>query len=100
VRIVIVKPIIPWPPTQGTRRVTMGLLRALAPAHEVTLVAPSLDRADIESAAWLEKELGIRVITTLAPNRKSIFHRIFYRAAFGLGSLVAIETLGLGVSLG
>ncbi|TPW10264.1 MAG: pslH [bacterium] len=88
-RIVIVKPIVPWPPTQGTRRVTLGLLRALASSHDVTLVAPSLDRADLESARFLERELGIRVITTLAPNRRSLPHRAFYRAAFWLESLLA-----------
>ncbi|MDZ4803791.1 MAG: glycosyltransferase family 4 protein [Candidatus Eisenbacteria bacterium] len=88
-RIVIVKPIMPWPATQGTRRVTVGLLRALSTSHDVTLVAPALDRDDLGSAKELERKFGIRVITTLAPNRRSIAHRAFYRAAFHLESLLA-----------
>jgi len=89
VKIVIVKPIIPWPATAGTRRVTLGLLQALASRHEVTLVAPSFDRSDLESARHLENEFGIRVITELAPNRRSPVHRLYYRAAFVIESLLA-----------
>lgn len=87
-KIVIVKPIIPWPATAGTRRVTLGLLQALASRHEVTLVAPSQDQSDIESARHLEHELGIRVITELAPNRRSVVHRACYRAVFQLSSFL------------
>ena len=88
-RIVIVKPIMPWPATQGTRRVTVGLLRALSTSHDVTLVAPALDREDRGSAKELERKFGIRVITTLAPNRLSIAHRAFYRAASPAGFMRA-----------
>jgi glycosyltransferase involved in cell wall biosynthesis len=80
VRIAIVKPIIPWPAVQGTRRVTMGLIDALAEQHEVTLVAPSLDAADEEAARTLERERKIRVVTIRAPNRRSPLHRAWYRA--------------------
>jgi glycosyltransferase involved in cell wall biosynthesis len=80
-RIAVIKPIIPWPPVQGTRRVTMSLIDAVAPHHEVTLVAPSLDAADEAAARALAADRGIRVVTVRAPNRRSPFHRAWYRAA-------------------
>jgi len=86
VRIVIVKPIIPWPAVQGTRRVTMGLIDALASEHDVTLAAPSLDAADEEAARTLARERNIRVVTVRAPNRRSILHRAWYRAAHAVAA--------------
>ncbi|HEX7880024.1 MAG TPA: glycosyltransferase family 4 protein [Candidatus Eisenbacteria bacterium] len=85
-RIAIVKPIIPWPAVQGTRRVTMGLIDALAGEHEVTLVAPSLDAADEVAADTLARERNIRVVTVRAPNRRSLFHRGWYRAAYAVAA--------------
>jgi glycosyltransferase involved in cell wall biosynthesis len=87
-RILIVKPVLPWPPNQGTKRVTVSLIRALAGEHEVTLVAPLLSRAEAGRARELEEALGCRVVSRLAPNRRSAFHRAWYKAAYGLQSLV------------
>lgn len=81
-KVAIYKPVVPWPPLQGTRRVTMALLEALAGEHDVTLFAPALDRADEESARELERRTGARVVTRRAPNRASPAHRAAYRAAY------------------
>ena len=86
-RILVVKPILPWPPNQGTKRVTVALLKALA-GHEVTLAAPLLSRSEEEAARDLERTTGCRVVTALAPNRRSFLHRAWYKAFYLVRSLV------------
>lgn len=85
-RILVVKPILPYPPDQGTRRVTVLLLRALAAEHEVTLAAPLLSPADAAAARSLEALTGCRVLSRPAPNRRSHLHRAWYKAAYLLMS--------------
>jgi len=82
----VVKPILPFPPTQGTRRVTLSLLRALGADHEVTLVAPLLAPGDAGPARRLEELTGCRVLSRPAPNRRSNLHRVWYKAAYLLQS--------------
>ena len=60
-RILIVKPILPYPPTQGTRRVTMALIRALAAEHELDLLVPLQSREQQADVLALERETGCRV---------------------------------------
>lgn len=81
-KIVVYKPIVPWPPVQGTRRVTVALLEALADGHDVTLFAPTLDAADEEAARDMSVRLGIRTVTRPAPNRRSPLHRAVYRLGY------------------
>lgn len=81
-RIAIVKPIVPWPPIQGTRRVTLLLLEALAGEHEVTMFAPFQSAEDEAAARVLERRTGCRVIGVPAPNRRSPWHRAFYKAFY------------------
>lgn len=88
-KVLVVKPILPWPPNQGTKRVTLSLLEALSPGNEVTLAAPSLSRSEQALATELEKQTGARVITALAPNRRSPFHRAWYK-----GRVLAESFLG------
>jgi glycosyltransferase involved in cell wall biosynthesis len=86
-RIIIVKPVLPYPPNQGTKRVTLALLKALAAEHDVTLLAPLLDPGEEAAARELERVTGCRVITVLAPNRKSVWHRAWYKVLFAARSL-------------
>ena len=86
-RIAIVKPIVPWPPIQGTRRVTLLLLDALARDHDVTLFAPFRGPDDVAAARILEERTGCRVIGAPAPNRRSPFHRAGYRLRYLIQSL-------------
>lgn len=88
-KVVVYKPIVPWPPLQGTRRVTVALLEALAVEHDVTLFAPTLDDADEEAARELERRTGARVVTRRAPNRVSAAHRLWYRAAYEIEARLA-----------
>jgi glycosyltransferase involved in cell wall biosynthesis len=91
-KIVVYKPIVPWPPLQGTRRVTVALLEALAVEHDVTLFAPTLDDPEEEAARELERRTGARVITRRAPNRVSPLHRMYYRAAYELAGRIGAHS--------
>lgn len=81
-RILIVKPILPYPADQGTQVVTLGLLQALGRHHDVTLVCRLLRREEQQHIAALEAATGARVRAILAPNRTSSLHR----AAYALGA--------------
>ncbi len=85
-RVVIAKPILPYPADQGTKAVTLGMLRALGRAHEVTLVCRLLSRDEARFVAPLERETGVRVRAVLAPNRRSPLHRAPYRVGAGGGA--------------
>jgi glycosyltransferase involved in cell wall biosynthesis len=77
-RIVVAKNSLPYPPRFGTDIVTFHLLRAMASRHQVTLVAAVRDdgwRRD--ESVW--RELGIRLVPVLPPNRRSVLHRAFYK---------------------
>ncbi len=87
-RIVFVKPILPYPPEQGTSALTLGLLDALAPVHDVTLCARLLHANEARWIPEIERR-GVRVCAVLAPNRRSIVHRLAYRAAFAVHSALS-----------
>jgi glycosyltransferase involved in cell wall biosynthesis len=79
-RILWMKPILPYPPTQGTRRVTLQLLQNLAGEHTIRLFARRLRKAERADVAALEREVtGLDVVAPLAPNRTSSLHRAVYR---------------------
>lgn len=78
-RVLVVKPHMPLPATQGTRRLTLGLLEDLKSAFEVSFLCLLEDRAEAAHVAALEQK-GIRVRAPLAPNRRSPLHRAWYRA--------------------
>ena len=86
-KILVVKAALPWPPNQGTRRVSLALLQALAATHDVTLVTQYFAPAQAADARALAEAVGCRVIAALAPNRRSPFHRLFYKLATFVGSL-------------
>ena len=77
-RIIIALPYAPWPITKGTDRLILNLLDGLAVNHEVTLVAMALSRGDLERLREIERpRVAVRAI--LAPNKRSIFHRIYHK---------------------
>lgn len=87
-RILVVKAALPWPPNQGTRRVSLALLQALAAEHEVTLVTQYFSPAEADDARALAAAAGCRVVAELAPNRRSPLHRLFYKFVTLAGSLL------------
>jgi polysaccharide biosynthesis protein PslH len=78
-RIVVVKPAFPWPPSQGTRRVSLALLRDLATVHEVVYLTQLENRAERALVPEVER-LGVRVVAPLMPNHVSPLHRALYKA--------------------
>lgn len=86
-RILLIKPVLPYPPDQGTKVLSFSLIRALRPNFDVTVLARILDPAEKEQVVELEKSCK-RVVAVLAPNRRSIFHRAFFRIFYYLKSVL------------
>ena len=80
-RILIVKPTLPYPPDQGTKIVTLNLLKLLSKHFEVSLVCGLLNRDD-ESKSESLRPYCKDVFTFLLPNRKSLFHSAYYKALY------------------
>lgn len=91
-RILVIKPIVPYPPDQGTKIVTFGLVRALQHDFDVTVMARAMSPADLKYAQELELWCS-RVVTVLAPNRKSLFHRVAYKIYYQLVSTIRRRSL-------
>ncbi len=77
-KIVVVKPLFPYPPNQGTRRVSLALLADLATAHEVVYICQLEDRGERRWIPEVEK-LGARVVAPLMPNHISLPHKVAYK---------------------
>ena len=86
-RILLVKPVLPYPPDQGTKVVSMGLIDALSPAHDVTVLARLLSRDEQAHIGELEKRCT-RVVTVTPRNRVSRGARVAYKLAYGARLLV------------
>jgi hypothetical protein len=84
-RVLLVKPVLPWPPDQGTRVVSAAILDALTPHCDVTVLARMLDRSEGTAVAELEAR-GVRVVAVFPANRKSFIARAAFRAAYTLRS--------------
>jgi glycosyltransferase involved in cell wall biosynthesis len=80
-----VKPVLPWPPDQGTRVVSAAILDALTPDCDVTVLARMLDVSERAAVAELEAR-GVRVVTVFPKNRRSLVARAGFRAAYTLRS--------------
>ena len=79
-RILWMKPILPYPPVQGTKRVTLELIRNLAGEHRIRLFARRLYSGETAQVEALRREIpGLEVAAPLAPNRVSPLHRVAYR---------------------
>lgn len=86
-KLLLVKPIVPYPPDQGTRVVSFQLIRTLQREYDVTVLTRLMDRSEEANAAGLERHCS-RVVAVTAPNRLSPFHRIAYKGWYSLVSLV------------
>jgi len=84
-RVLLVKPVLPWPPDQGTRVVSAALLDALTPQYDVTVLARMLDASERTAVAELEAR-GVRVVTVFPKNRRSFLARAAFRGAYSLRS--------------
>jgi glycosyltransferase involved in cell wall biosynthesis len=91
-RILLVKPILPYPPDQGTRVVSFEIIQALAGFCDITVLARTLRPDEEIHARALEKHCA-RVVTVMAPNRRSWVARIAYKVAYGLRSVFTRRTL-------
>ena len=81
----MVKPTIPYPPDQGTKIVTLNLLRTLSKHFELGLICglPSKEHAVYADAL---RPYCRDVFTYLLPNRKSAAHRVLYKGLYTLKS--------------
>jgi glycosyltransferase involved in cell wall biosynthesis len=91
-RVLIVKPVLPYPPDQGTKVVTMGLIDALAPVHDVTVLARLQDRAEHVHVGGLESR-GARVVTVIPANRTSFAARVAYKLGYALRTVFTGRTM-------
>lgn len=79
-RILWFKPILPYPPTSGTRRVTLQILQHLVGHHEIVLFTRLLHESERRYVSDLESAVpGLRVQAVLTPNKRSTLHRLAYR---------------------
>ena len=79
-----IRPRIPWPLDNGSRRYSFGLLQELSRDWEITMVAPTLDRgSEVPSEVT---SLLDRLVPVDPPNRKSPLHRIAYKIAAKMAS--------------
>ncbi len=91
-RILLVKPILPWPPSQGTRVVSAAIIEALLPEYDVTVLARILDASESHAVAELEA-MGVRVVTVYPRNRRNLLARVAYRGAYSVRSLFTGRSL-------
>jgi glycosyltransferase involved in cell wall biosynthesis len=91
-KVLLIKPVLPYPPNQGTRVASFGLIRSLQPEFDVTVLARIISRDEIRAAHELERWCS-RVVTVMAPNRKSIAHRVAYKVFYHVKSLVLRRSL-------
>jgi hypothetical protein len=91
-RILLVKPVLPYPPDQGTKVVSMGLIDALSPAHDVTVLARLLGPDEEAHVRALEKRVA-RVVTVLPRNRVSPLARGAYKLGYAARSLATGRSL-------
>lgn len=84
-RVLLVKPVLPYPPDQGTRVVSTAIIDALRGSYDVTVLARVLDETEVALARELETRCA-RVVTVFPRNRRSLAARIAYRVAYGLRS--------------
>ncbi len=86
-KILVVKPYLPLPPHQGSRRVTLGLLDALTTAHDVSYLTMLENRAEAPLVDALQSR-GVEVRAIPMPNRRSPAHRAAYRVRNDLSAIV------------
>jgi len=80
-KILIVKPVLPYPPDQGTKIVSFNLLKLLSKQFEVSLLCGLLNREDESKKAGL-KPYCKDIFTFLLPNRRSPLHSAYYKMLY------------------
>jgi glycosyltransferase involved in cell wall biosynthesis len=91
-RILLIKPVLPYPPNQGTRVASFGLIKALRPHFDVTVLSRITSREEVQHVRELEKWCAC-VVAVMAPSRKSVFHRAAYKLFYHLKSAVLRRSL-------
>jgi glycosyltransferase involved in cell wall biosynthesis len=91
-KILLIKPVLPYPPNQGTRVASFGLIKALKPGFDVTVLARITSREEARDARELEKWCS-RVVVVMAPNRESVLHRIAYKLFYHFKSALFHRSL-------
>ncbi|MDH4037641.1 MAG: glycosyltransferase family 4 protein [Candidatus Krumholzibacteria bacterium] len=91
-RVLLVKPVLPFPPEQGTRVLSFAIVEALSEAFDVTVLARILDAGEEAQARALERWCS-RVVTVLPDNRRSMGARIAYKLVYGTRALVTGRSL-------
>jgi glycosyltransferase involved in cell wall biosynthesis len=86
-KILIVKPLLPYPPDQGTRFVSFDLIRTLQREYDVTVLTRLLDRSQEADAKTLRGYCS-RVVTVVAPSSRSAAHRLAYKAWYTVVSVL------------
>lgn len=78
-RILIARSYAPYPVKRGTDRLVMNLIEGLSKRHEVTLATMTLEEGEDRVLKRIENE-RIAVRSILAPNRRSLLHRLYYKS--------------------
>ncbi|UCH83861.1 MAG: hypothetical protein JSW50_15715, partial [Candidatus Latescibacterota bacterium] len=91
-KILLIKPILPYPPNQGTRVASFNLIKALRPHFDVTVLARVTSREQVAHARELENWCS-RVVTVMAPNKKSLVHRAAYKLWYQFKAAVMRRSL-------
>lgn len=91
-KILLAKPVLPYPPDQGTKVVSFAIVEALAQAHDVTVLARILDPGEAVLARELETR-GVRVVTVLPANRRHVVARVAFKVFYVARSLVFARSL-------
>jgi len=77
-KILIATSYSPYPVSRGTHRLVMNLIKGLSVRHQIVLVTMTLKPAD-EAALRQIETTRISVKSIIAPNRRSLAHRVFYK---------------------
>lgn len=91
-KLLVIKPVLPYPPNQGTKLVTLRLVEILRERFHLTLCV----RLQSRQEELLARELAPRcdrLVTVMAPNRRSPFHRAGYKMVYGTRYLLGRRSL-------
>jgi len=91
-RILLIKPILPYPPDSGTKIVSFNLIKALSGEYDVTVLTRLTGREQKDQVRGLQKHCS-RVVAVLAPNKRSFAHRVFYKFFYYLKSYMRKRSL-------
>jgi glycosyltransferase involved in cell wall biosynthesis len=91
-KILLISPVVPYPPDQRSRVILLSLINALRDEFELTVLARALSKTDLEYAGELESQCD-RVVAVMAPHRKSFVHRAAYRLFYQLKSMILRRSL-------